>query len=296
MHLLLTGATGALGGYLLRELARIDAKVSAWSGSRPAELFGVAVRPVDLARPDAVAGAFRALRPDVVLHVGALASIGACWQNPQQAQAINVGGSTLLAELTAEAGARLLLVSTDLVFDGTRGWYTEQDPPAPLSVYGRSKADAERAVLGYPRTAVARVSLLFGPTLTSRGSFFDQLVSTLRAGQTVICFADEWRTPLALATAAQALVGLARSDFEGLLHLGGAERLSRLEMGLRLATYLGVDTNLVLAAGREDLVSPERRPRDTSLDSTHWRVQFGSGNWPSWEESLAEMFTGRQEA
>jgi dTDP-4-dehydrorhamnose reductase len=290
MRILITGATGALGGYLMREAAQSGLKAAGWSNTRRGgELFGLPLQLVDLADQDAVVGAFRQVRPDGVLHAGALASVAACHRQPERAQRINVEGSALLAELTAEAGGRLVLVSTDLVFDGEKGWYTELDRPAPLSAYGQSKLLAEGQVLSRPRTAVARLSLLFGPTLTARGSFFEQQVQALRAGKPVRCYADEWRTPLSLAAAAQALLALARSDFEGLLHIGGPERLSRLEMGRRLAAYLGADPNLIVAATRNQMPGGEPRPRDTSFDSGKWRALFPGQDWPSWQHALAEM-------
>src|SRR5262249_19700295 len=147
--------------------------VTAWSGHRRGELFGSVLHPVDLGDPDAARAAFRAARPELVLHPAALARIADCQRDPDLAYRINTRGSALLAELASEAGARLLLVSTDLVFDGERGGYREEDAPSPLSVYGRSKADAEAAVLAAPRTVVARVGLLYGPSVVGRASFFD---------------------------------------------------------------------------------------------------------------------------
>jgi dTDP-4-dehydrorhamnose reductase len=288
-RLLITGATGQLGGYLLLRLAPAGADITAWSGSREGEVFGIPVRPVDLGDADAVARAFREARPTAVIHAGALASVAACHRDPELARRVNAQGSALLAGLTAAAGARLLLVSTDLVFDGEKGGYEEKDAPAPLSVYGRTKVQAEAAVLAHPRTAVARVSLLLGPSLTGRASFFDQQLHALRAGRPITCFADEWRTPLGLDTAAAALIGLAEAGFEGLLHVGGPWRLSRLEMGRRLAAMVGADLGLVVAASRTQIPAAEPRPRDTSLNSAKWRGLFPGQPWPTWHETLAAV-------
>jgi dTDP-4-dehydrorhamnose reductase len=289
MRVLLTGATGKLGAYLLRHLRSVGVDVTAWGGSQRGELFGTVLRPVDLADADAVAAAFADARPDAILHSAAVALISDCYRDPERARAVNVAGTARLAELAADAGARLLFVSTDIVFDGERGNYREDDPPSPLSVYGRTKADAEAAVLSTRRGVVVRVSLLFGPCLTGRPSFFDDQAAALRAGRPVKLFLDEWRTPLGLATAARALAAVASSDVTGLLHLGGPERLSRLEMGLRLAAHLGSNPELVVPVRRDDVPSPEPRPRDTSLDSSRWRSLFPREPWPDWDESLAEM-------
>jgi dTDP-4-dehydrorhamnose reductase len=273
---------------LLRELATRELSVTAWSGSHSDRSFGVALQPVDLANIDQVAAAFRQAQPDAVLHAAAIASIADCWRDPQRAQQVNTQGTALLAELAAKAGTRLLLVSTDLVFDGEQGRYRELDPPAPLSVYGRTKAAAEPLVLAVPRGVVVRVSLLFGPSLSDRPSFFDQQMVALRERKPVTLFSDEWRSSLSLATAARALVTILRSDYVGLLHVGGPERMSRLEMGQRLAAYLGADLAAIRVAERNSMPAAEPRPRDVSLDSSHWRELFPEEPWPTLETALRE--------
>jgi dTDP-4-dehydrorhamnose reductase len=294
MRLLLTGASGQLGAYLLRELARQgDIVVCAWSGSTVGERFGVPLRPVDLSRVDHVAEAFSEARPDVVLHAAALARVGECHREPVRAHRVNVAASAALAALADAARARFVQVSTDLVFDGERGGYRETDEPSPVSVYGRSKADAEAAVLTLSRTAIARLSLLHGTSLCGRPSFFDEQIAALRGGRAVTLFTDEWRTPLDLSTAARALLALTRSDFTGLLHLGGPERLSRWEMGERLATVLGTKTSGLIAMTRGQAPAPEPRPRNTSLDSSRWRSLFPEVPWPSYYEALrSQVSTG----
>jgi dTDP-4-dehydrorhamnose reductase len=289
MRLVLTGASGQLGGYLLRELRGRGVPATAWSGSRSGSLCGVPLWPVDLANPDAVAEAFRQARPAAVIHAGALSSVADCYRDPPRAQRVNARGSALLAELADREGARLILVSTDLVFDGAKGGYQEEDAPAPLSVYARTKAAAERAVLAAPRSVVARLSLLFGPTVVGRPGFFDQQAAALREGRPVTLFEDEWRTPLGLATAARALVALAAADCTGIVHLGGPERLSRLEMGQGLAAFLGADPAAIVPARREQAGAGEPRPRDTSLNSARWRELFPRQPWPTLPEALREM-------
>jgi dTDP-4-dehydrorhamnose reductase len=292
MRLLVTGASGQLGGYLLRELSARGVRATAWSGSRSGSLFGMPLRPVDLADPDGLAAAFREARPTAVIHAGGISSVADCYRDPPRAQRVNCQGSAVLAELAAREGVRLILVSTDLVFDGVKGWYRESDGPAPLSVYGQTKVAAEQAVLAAPRSVVARLSLLFGPSVVGRPAFFDQQATALRQRQSLTLFEDEWRTPLSLATAARALIALAASDCTGLLHLGGPERLSRLEMGQRLARFLDADPAVIVATRRDQACAPELRPGDTSLDSGRWRELFPGQPWPAWLEALSEMARG----
>src|SRR5437660_1562638 len=142
MNILITGASGKLGPYLLREARSGADKVIAWSGGSTGQRFGLPLAPVNLAEPDAVAAAFREARPDLVIHAGAMSAVVQCQADPEGARRINVDATARLAAHAAEGGARLVFVSTDMVFDGERGWYRETDSPAPLSVYGSSKASA----------------------------------------------------------------------------------------------------------------------------------------------------------
>jgi dTDP-4-dehydrorhamnose reductase len=102
-------------------------------------------------------------------------------------------------------------------------------------------------------------------------------------------FEDEWRSPLSLMTAASALVELAGSSLEGIVHVGGPERMSRWEMGQRLAESLGCDPTPLARARQSDVPFPEPRPRDVSLDSTHWRSLFPSHPWPTWSDAVHEL-------
>jgi dTDP-4-dehydrorhamnose reductase len=289
MHILVTGGSGLLGNYLLRHLSQTDRRVTAWSSSQPSTAFGFQVVPVPLADGDALRQALLAARPDLIIHAAAMASVAACFRAPELAWRVNVEATRELVALAAQVSARLLLVSTDLVFDGSQGGHKEGDNPCPLSIYGRTKLAAEEAALGCDRAAVVRVSLLFGPALGGRHSFFDQQVAAIRESRPCRLFSDEWRTPLALSTAASALIEIAESDFTGLLHLGGPERMSRLEMGQRLAHVLGRNDDSLVAVTRDSAAADEPRPRDNSLDSSRWRSLFPDHPWPTYEDALREM-------
>lgn len=265
MRVLLTGASGQLGAYLASELERRGERVVAWAGRGE----------VDLTDGDALADAFRAARPQVVLHTAALSKPALCYHEPHEAEQVNVVATRRLAELADEAGARLVLTSTDMVFDGERGMYSEEDAAEPAMVYGRMKREAEGAVLAMERGMVARLSLLFGPGRHGRETLFDKQLAAMRAGEGVRLFDDEWRTPLALPLAAEALAEACGADAAGLFHLGGPERVSRLELGRMMAEAVGADEGCLQACSRLSVEAAEPRPRDLSLRTTRWREQIG---------------------
>ncbi len=291
MRVLVTGASGQLGGYLLKELTQAEVETIAWSGSRTGSVCEVPLRPVDLGDPSCVAAAFDGARPDAVIHAGGMASVADCHKNPDLARRINVQGTAVLAELAKRNSSRFVYVSTDLVFDGEKSWYREQDAPSPLSAYGRTKADAESIVKATPNGVVARVSLLYGPSLVGRTSFFDQQVIALREGRPLTLFEDEWRTPVDMTTAARALAAIASSDFVGTLHVGGPERMTRLEMGRRMAACLKLDSASLNPSSRAEACFAEPRPRDTSLDSSQWRRAFPNLVWPHLELAIQQMIS-----
>ncbi len=288
-RVLVTGASGQLGPYLLRELQQRGLPALGWSGHFQGELFGAPIEAVPLDSPTAILEAFERVLPTLVLHAGALSRIADCQRDPARAFAINSNAVATLAALTRFYQSRLVHLSTDLVFDGEKGNYCEADALNPLSIYGKSKAEGEQAILRWTRGVVVRVSLMVGPHLLGCPSFFGDQLDRLRNGHPLTLFTDEWRTPLSFATAARALVEIGLSDFSGLLHLGGPERLSRYEMGQQLATHLGANPALLVPTRRADAPAPEPRPRDTSLNSARWRDLFPSLPWPTFTDFLREM-------
>jgi len=289
-RVLVTGASGQLGSYVLHELGARDWPAVGWSGRADVELFGFRCQPVDLRDTDQVIDAFRAADPDFIIHAAAMSGVGDCFRDPDQARQVNSTGTRLLADLAEQRAARLVHVSTDLVFDGEKAPYTETDCPTPLSVYGQTKATAERAVLDHPRHLVLRASLLFGPSINGRPSFFQQQLDAINGGMPCRLFQDEWRTPLSLDTAARGLLDVLDAEVTGILHLGGPERLSRLEMGQRLAAHLGRDASVIQAVNRKDVSAAEPRPRDTSLDSQRWCALFPECEYAGYEAALRRMF------
>jgi dTDP-4-dehydrorhamnose reductase len=269
MPIVVTGATGQLGHYVVDELltAGVD-DVIPWGRSPAPARWGVPAAAVELTNERSVVSALDQADPEVIIHAAAMSSAEAVHLDPRAGWADNVEATRILAGWCRHRGRRLLLTSTDLVFDGERGWYREVDPPTPIMAYGRTKAAAEEVVRELPGGLVIRISLLFGPSRSGRESFYDRSVRELRAGRPQAFFEDEFRTPLHYATAACILVRLTKSQARGVIHVGGTERLSRYGLMSRAAVSLGIDPGLIRSNRRAEVVLPEPRPADVSLDTT----------------------------
>jgi dTDP-4-dehydrorhamnose reductase len=247
---LLTGSTGFLGHHLRAELARRDVDVIT-SGRAGTEL------PLDLQQPESIPERVLGLGPVRVLHAAALSSFARCEEDPIRARTVNTISSARLAEVV---GGALLYISTDLVFDGAAPPYRAGDAPRPCGMYGRTKAEAETAVLA-AGARVVRVPLLFGPSFDGRRGATDMIRAS---SSPVTLYTNERRTPLHVADAARALVELLFEEGgPALRHLAGPERISRYEFGVRFVDQAGLAPDRVRAGECNDPL----RPRDVSLVS-----------------------------
>ncbi len=269
---LVTGASGQLGSHVVRQLAADSAvgQIVALSGRGETGTPGVAVRHVDLRDLDALRAAVRDARPTHIMHLGAMTAVADCYADPAGAALANVRATEVLAEAAAQCGARLVFSSTDMVFDGSSPPYREDSPTCPLSTYGRTKVRAEQALAERPQALVVRIPLMYGFALNGRRTTFAQQMEALRAGRPLKLFVDEFRTVVWLADAARALIGLARGEACGLLHIAGPERLSRLELVRRCAALLGLSDAHLEPISRLDAAGPEPRPADLSLDGSRF--------------------------
>jgi dTDP-4-dehydrorhamnose reductase len=274
LRVLVTGAGGLVGGRLAATLAaRFEVLAGVHRAAAPA---GLAPVPLDLLDPASLARALEGSRPDAVVHAAALAEPDRCQGDPGAAQRLNVDATAELARACGRAGIRLVAVSTDLVFPGDRGGLTEDDPPAPLQVYGRTKVDAERVALAEcPGAAVARLALVSGAGHGPRGTSTEAVAWALRQGRPLRLYTDQHRTPVDPDSLADAVARMLERPLAGLVHVGGPERVSRYELGRRVAAVLGLDASLLEPVPSAAHVQGAPRPADVSLDSTRARRELG---------------------
>jgi dTDP-4-dehydrorhamnose reductase len=241
---LITGASGLLGLNTAVEAARTH-QVFGQVNRHLLRTEAFTTIQADLLAPGALERLLDQTQPEWVIHCAALANVDACESDPLQARQLNSEVPRQLAELVARGGARLLHISTDAVFDGQRGSYTEEDSPHPLGVYTQTKLDGERGVLATnPQAIVARVNL-FGWSLSGTRSLAEFFFSKLSAGQPCLGFIDVFFCPMLVNDLAQVLLKMLDIGLDGLYHAVGSECLSKYEFGLRVARRFGLDENLI---------------------------------------------------
>src|SRR5262245_41920846 len=250
---LITGAAGLVGGYLVRTAPR-------WARGR--QVRGLTRVELDLTDRAAVERMLGSVTPDAVIHCAALSRTMDCERNPELAHRVNVEATAHLSDLSQDIP--FVFLSTGDVFDGRKGWYAESDVANPINVYGKTKLHAERIVLQNPRHTVVRIVLTAGTSSSNDRSFVEDMVRTARCGQEVKLYADEFRCPLPAGVIARAIWELIETAPQGLYHLGGAERLSRWEIGQELLPwYPELEGRLTKGSAREHMGMP--RPTDLSL-------------------------------
>jgi dTDP-4-dehydrorhamnose reductase len=281
--LLLLGASGFLGPHLVRAAHRRGWRVFSVS-RRPEAAPRVegcvpdAFLPFDALDLDGLPRLLAQVRPEAVLVAAALARADECERHPARAAALNAALPGALGRLARGHGLRLVHLSTDLVFGARppRGErYDEEDPPGPLHAYGRSKAAGEEALLAAdPRALVVRLPLLFGDSFGRGLGAGDQVLAALARGEAPTLFSDEWRTPLEVGNAAEAVLELVASDVRGRLHLAGPERLNRHALALAVLEAAGrsPEAARLRAAPRSLLGLEHARPGDVSLDARRARA------------------------
>ena len=277
MRVLVTGARGQLGAALCQSLAGHDV----FAASRP---------EVDVASYDSAMAAADRFGPDVVVHAAAHTDVDGCELDPDLAYRVNALGTQNVALAARRSGAALVAVSTDYVFDGTKGEpYLEFDEPRPLSVYGRSKLAGERyAQTLHDRVYVVRTSWVFSAT----GKNFPRTVLRLSEQRDELAVVDDERgCPTFAADLAAALAELIRHPLYGVYHLANEGGCSRFELAVETLRLAGRPTRVSPVSAAEYLSShplPARRPADSRLRNFCAATALGIRLRP-WREALADV-------
>lgn len=227
------------------------------------------------------------IEPTLVINCAAVSDVDACEQDPEIAMQVNADGPRHLAEACRNTGIRLVHLSTDYVFGGTRAVeFDEADPPDPVNLYGRSKLLGEMGVLEtLPDAVVLRVSFIFGP---GRPNFIDKIAAAARNSREPIPVIAGWVTkPTASPDLVEAIVAVMTSRETGVWHFANGPAVSRYDFARRVFEILGADPARVMPQIPEGLALEASRPACSALSTRRFQARFGLPS-RTWEEAAAE--------
>lgn len=275
----ITGAGGLIGNELVRSAPQFAPNLKARGLSR---------LDADLLDFQAVETLFQTERPELIIHCAALSNNVICEGEPELAQKQNVDVTQHLLELASDIP--FVFFSTDLIFDGSKGNYFEDDPPNPLSVYGRTKVAAEQLVRAHPQHIIVRISITGGHSPRGNRGFNEEMKNAWRVGKTLNLFVDEFRCPSTADVIARAVWELVNRNARGTYHLCGAERLSRYRIGEFIAAkHQELNPKMNATTRMEYRGAP--RPPDTSMNCAKAQALL-SFQIPRFSEWLAHDTTG----
>jgi len=264
MRVFITGASGLLGSKVA-EIA-LERGYEVYSGYNSHEpKFGEPVK-FDLANPDSVVKAISEIKPDVIIHSAALTDVDKCEVEKELAYKINVEGTKVVAEMARKLEAFIVYISTDYVFDGSRGMYKEEDETNPINYYGYTKLLGEKYCQDF---CIARPCVIYGAKPASgKVNFVLWLINKLENGESVKIVTDQFITPTLNTNLAKMVLECAERELKGIFHLAGATRVSRFEFAKEIAKEFELDENLIIPARMDDINWIAKRPKDSSLNTS----------------------------
>jgi dTDP-4-dehydrorhamnose reductase len=274
---LITGASGLLGANLAVDFARQGIRVVAVSGVH--SFCFPPVRPIqaDLVSDREVSRVFAEAGPvEWVVHCAAATGVDWCEAHPGEAILLNANMAGNVARESIRAGARMIYISTDSVFKGDRGAYSEEDRPAPINSYGRSKWMGEQAVLSASDSHLVVRTNIHGWNAQEKQSLAEWILGRLEAGQDVPGFTDVMFCPVLVNDLGGILLALMEKKAAGILHVGCKDACSKYDFAVKLADVFGLSKSYVRTSRLDEakLVAP--RPRNTSLRTDKATALLGS--------------------
>jgi dTDP-4-dehydrorhamnose reductase len=276
MKILVTGANGLIGKKVIRESLRRNHTVVATSQKKVTIKAGIESFTVNLVYAD-INQLIEKVSPNAIVHCAAMASPDACEADKFACSRLNIETTSRIASACRDYGTHLIFLSTDFVFDGQKGDYTEEDPPNPISYYGESKLEAERILLSMNiGAAIIRTCMVFGfeETLT-RQNIALRVIDSLRNGKPFRVPFDQIRTPTLADDLAQAIVNVAESRVQGLFNVAGADRITVADFAKLTARTFNLDDSLLKPIPAADLCEPSRRPANSGLNISKAREHIG---------------------
>ena len=263
LKFLVTGSAGLVGQQVVKDLSKSNQVFSCYNESKPE--YGDSVK-MDLKNYEMVSSILTEIKPDVVIHLGAMTGVDLCEKEKTSASEINTKATEIIAKECSKLNSFLVYVSTDYVFDGNFGMYKEDDVANPLGFYGKSKLEGEKAVQNFSTNwCIARTSTPFGLHPTKK-SFPMWVIENLQKQKQIDVLIDQFTSPTYIPNLSRMLIEISERRITGIIHAAGASKISRYQMASMVSDKLNLDGTLLKQISMNKMKWVARRPKDSSLD------------------------------
>lgn len=260
---LITGCSGLLGSNICNRLLDHDV-IGLYHRHDPVIPIRRFTR-VDITKENDVSRCLDEFDPDVVIHCAGMTSVDACEKDFDRAMSVNADGTLNLVKHTNKK-AKFVYISTDAVFDGKEGNYSEDDTPVPINTYGKSKLNGERHVTATTDNSLVIRTNFYGFAPEHRKGFVQWILGEL-VKEAPICLATDWYySPVLVNELVDAIIELIRSDARGIFHISSTDSCSKYDFALEVAEHTGLDASLIQPITLDDLKLQAPRPQNMTLD------------------------------
>lgn len=295
MKIFITGGSGLLGSsivYSLIEKFEIDATYN----NHPIKMEGVHFIPLDITNKKEVFPLIENISPDVVIHTAALTNVDFCEDNPEKAREVNISGTKNIAEACAKNNAKMIYISTDYVFDGEKGNYSERDTPNPINYYAKTKLEGENMVKKFATNYLIVRTSLYGWNIQKKLSFAEWIIDNLQKKQQINVPADQFSSLMLVNDCAKIILKIIEGNINGLYNVASCEKISKFDFAKKVAKVFGMKKSLIIPITTEELSKKinqkAKRPKDVSLNIDNASKELGI-TLPSIEGGLKNMKTIR---
>jgi len=267
MRIVITGVNGLVGQKLSERLVSsghlvggIDIQPSAFLS------LPIQYQALNITSRKSTVDSIKVFRPEIIIHCAAMTAVDACETERELCWKVNVDGTENVCIGAERTNARVIYISTDYVFDGENGPYSETDNPNPSGYYAKSKLAGENVVRGAGEfNTVIRSIVIYGYGKNIKSSFITWLLGELRAGRKVRIVNDQWGNSTIAEDLAEGIDKLIDSGKSGIYHMGGATFVNRYEMAIATARFFNLDETLISPISTEELKQPAKRPLRSGL-------------------------------
>lgn len=278
MKVLVTGGSGLLGTSLVSTFSH-STDVSITYNSFQISVDNINSYKLNITDKDRVFNLIEKINPDIIIHTAALTNVEFCEKNPEMALNINVNGTKNISDACRKFDSKMIYISTDYVFDGQNGNYSEKDTPNPINYYGKTKLEGEHAVQKLDDNYLILRTSLYGWNIQNKLSFAEWIIDNLHQKKKINALTDQYSSLMFANHFSEVILKMINMDLYGLYNIASSEKNSKFIFARKLAEVFDLDETLIIPISTDELSKKidqkAKRPKDVSLNVSKISKKIG---------------------